>query len=251
VTLGIFTPWPLWWDPGNFHVKYYRTKSLKEHFMRHPEEAIQPVASRRRFLWSISLAAATSVFSEAQLALTAPRATSNTESQAGSASNDNLDAERMRALAAFTALTMETPNPVPYGADILDSKTGERLMRATNAVSQEHDPSAHAELRTIRLACDKLSSYSLRGYTLYTTCEPCPMCMACSLWAGLDRVVYGATIADAARFGHQIQIPAAEVERRADMRCVVDGPVEHDVCLALFTNPNMQKAFKRWSSQKS
>jgi tRNA(Arg) A34 adenosine deaminase TadA len=156
----------------------------------------------------------------------------------------------MRALAAFTALTMETLDPVPYGAEIVHSKTGESLMRATNAVGPEHDPSAHAELRTIRLACNKIQSYSLRGYTLYTTCEPCPMCMACALWAGLDRVVYGATIADAARFGHQIHIPAAEVEKRADMRCVVDGPVEHDVCLALFTNPNMQKAFQRWNSQK-
>jgi len=218
--------------------------------MRHPEEGILPAASRRRFLWSVSLAATASVFSEAQLALAVPRASSSAESQAGSASNNNLDDERMRALAAFTALTMETPNPVPYGADILHSKTGERLMRATNAVSQEHDPSGHAELRTIRLACNKLSSHSLRGYTLYTTCEPCPMCMACSLWAGLDRVVYGATIADAARFGHQIQIPAAEVEKRSDMKCVVDGPVEHDVCLALFTNPKMQKAFQRWNSQK-
>jgi len=218
--------------------------------MCHPEVAIPPVTSRRSFLWSVSLAATTSVFSEAQLALAAPRPSANTESQAESAPNENLDAERMRALAAFTALTMDTPNPVPYGADILHSKTGKRLMRATNAVSQEHDPSAHAELCTIRLACNKLSSYSLRGYTLYTTCEPCPMCMACSLWAGLDRVVYGATIADAARFGHQIQIPATEVEKRSDMRCVFDGPVEHDACLALFTNPNMQKAFKRWNSQK-
>jgi tRNA(Arg) A34 adenosine deaminase TadA len=244
VTLGMFSSRPLWCEPGNFHVKYYRTKSLKEHFMLHPEVAIPVVTSRRSFLWSVSLAAATSVFSEAPLAVAASQETP--EGRAESV----LDQKRMRALAAFTALTMDTPYPVPYGAEIVHSKSGESLMRATNAVGQEHDPSAHAEVRTIRLACNKIESYSLRGYTLYTTCEPCPMCMACALWASLDRVVYGATIADAARFGHQIQIPAAEVERRADMRCVVDGPVEHDVCLALFTNPNMQKAFKRWNSQK-
>ena len=65
-----------------------------------------------------------------------------------------------------------------------------------------------------RLACKKLNAYSLSGYTLYTTCECCPMCMACALWASLDRVVYGATIADAARFGHQIHIPAAEIVKR-------------------------------------
>jgi tRNA(Arg) A34 adenosine deaminase TadA len=209
--------------------------------MRRPEVAIPLVGSRRCFLWSLSLAATTSMFSQAHVALAAPQTTP---------AESALDQQRMRSLAGFTALTMETPDPVPYGSEIVHSKTGESLMRATNAVGQEHDPSAHAEVRTIRLACNKLASYSLRGYTLYTTCEPCPMCMACALWASLDRVVYGATIADAARFGHQILIPATEVERRSDMRCVVDGPVEQAACLALFTNPNMQKAFKRWNSQK-
>src|ERR1700677_4442292 len=208
------------------------------------DAAIPRVTSRRSFLWSVSLAATTSILSEAPLAAADTQATP--DGQAESA----LDQKRMRALAAFTALTMETPNPVPYGAEIVHTKSGESLMRATNAVGPEHDPSAHAELRTIRLACSKLSSYSLRGYTLYTTCEPCPMCMACALWASLDRVVYGATIADAARFGHQIQNSAAEVEMRADMRCVVNGPIEHDVCLALFTNPKMQETFKRWNSPK-
>jgi tRNA(Arg) A34 adenosine deaminase TadA len=154
----------------------------------------------------------------------------------------------MRALADWTMLTMDTPSPVPYGAEIFDSKRGTSLMRAANAVHAEHDPSAHGEVRTIRLACKKLQSASLRGYTLYTTCEPCPMCMACCLWAGLDRVVYGATIADAAVYGHQIMIPSAEVQRRSDVPCVVDGPVEREHCLTLFTNPKMQAAFRRWNS---
>jgi tRNA(Arg) A34 adenosine deaminase TadA len=202
--------------------------------------------SRRDFLQALSLAATTVVLSEGQLALAARSAGALTASPADSAA----DAERMRAIAAFTALTMDTPNPVPFGAEIVDSKSGKRLMRATNAVGPEHDPSAHAEVHAIRLACKSLNSYSLRGYTLYTTCEPCPMCMACALWARLDRVVYGATIADAARFGHQIQIPAAEVAKRTDMTCIVNGPVERDVCFALFTNPKMQETFKRWNAEK-
>jgi len=156
----------------------------------------------------------------------------------------------MRSIAAYTALTLETPNPVPFGADIVNTKTGERLMRGYNAVGAEHDPSAHAETRCIRLACQKLQGFSLRGYTLYTTCEPCPMCMACALWAGLDRVVYGATIADANRFTLQIQIPASEVAKRSDMTCIVDGPIEQEVCVTLFTHPNMQKAFRTWSSRR-
>ena len=75
------------------------------------------------------------------------------------------------------------------------------------------------------------------------------MWMACALWADLDRVVFGATIADAARFVRQIHVSAAEIARRSDMNCGVDGPVEHDVCLALFTDPRMQNTLKRWNSQ--
>jgi tRNA(adenine34) deaminase len=157
-----------------------------------------------------------------------------------------VDRERMRSIAAFTAQTLDTPTPVPFGADILNTKTGERLMRSVNAVGPEHDPSAHAETRTIRLACAKLGSSSLAGYTLYTTCEPCPMCMSCALWAGLDRVVFGATIADAAKDVNQIYIPAKEVAKRSDMKCIIDGPVEQDMCVKLFTDPRMQKTFAMW-----
>jgi tRNA(Arg) A34 adenosine deaminase TadA len=161
-----------------------------------------------------------------------------------------LDAERMRALVAWTAKTLETDKPVPFGAEIVHTKTGERLMRAYNAVGQEFDPSSHAEVRTVRLACRKLKGFSLKGYTMYTTCEPCPMCMANALWAGLDRVVYGATIADANRFCRQIQIPATEVAERSDMECKVVGPVEQEQCLTLFTHPNMQRAFRTWSTRR-
>jgi len=159
------------------------------------------------------------------------------------------DSERMRDLAKFTALSLDTA-PNPFGCEIVNTKTGERLMRAMNAVGAESDPSAHAEVRTMRLACAKLKSPSLAGYTLYTTCEPCPMCMADALWAGVDRVVYGATIADANRFCRQIQIPATEVAKRSDMVCVVDGPLEREVCLAIFEDPRMQKAFASWTSKK-
>ena len=76
------------------------------------------------------------------------------------------------------------------------------------------------------------------------------MCMSNALWARLDRVVYGATIADANRYCLQIQIPAREVERRSDMDCVVDGPVLRDLCSSLFTHPKMQKAFRTWSTSK-
>ena len=156
----------------------------------------------------------------------------------------------MTALVAFTARSMRTENPRPFGAAIVHTKTGEPLLRALNAVKQEFDPSAHAEVRAIRLATKRLKNISLAGYTLYSTCEPCPMCMSAALWARLDRVVYGATIADANRHCNQIQIPATEVTARSDMACVVDGPLLRDECYALFTHPRMLQAFRLWSTRK-
>lgn len=156
----------------------------------------------------------------------------------------------MREIFRFTARTMNTARPVPFGALIVNTKTGERLTRATNAVMRENDPSSHAEVRTMRLACKKLKRPSLAGYTMYSTCEPCPMCMANALWAKLDRVMFGATIADANRHCLQIHIPAREVARRADMMCAVEGPVLRELCYTLFTHPNMLKAFRKWSTRK-
>lgn len=167
------------------------------------------------------------------------------------AQDARVDEERMREIVRFTARTMETPSPVPFGALIVDTRTGERLLRATNAVMRENDPSAHAETRTVRLACKKLKRPSLAGYTMYSTCEPCAMCMANALWARLDRVVFGATIADASKHCLQIYVPAKEVARRSDMHCKVVGPVLRDLCNTLFTHPNMQKAFRKWSTRKS
>jgi tRNA(adenine34) deaminase len=164
---------------------------------------------------------------------------------------ENDDEKHMRELYRFTARTLETKHPVPFGAMIVSTRSGKLLMRATNAVRRENDPSAHAEVRAVRLACKKLKRTSLARFTMYTTCEPCPMCMANALWARLDRVVFGVTIADANRHCLQIHIPAREVAERADMPCPVEGPVLRDLCNTLFTHSNMQKAFRKWSTAKN
>ncbi len=162
-----------------------------------------------------------------------------------------VDEERMGALVEFTARSMKTARPVPFGAAIVHSSSGEMLLRALNAVAKEFDPSSHAEVRAIRLATKKLKNTSLAGYTLYTTCEPCPMCMSAALWAGLDRVVFGATIEDANKHCRQIHISAKEVTERSDMRCEVAGPVLRDRCYTLFTDPNMLRVFALWRGGKS
>jgi tRNA(adenine34) deaminase len=160
------------------------------------------------------------------------------------------DSLQMAEIVAFTGRSMQTPRPRPFGDSIVHTASGKVLLRALNAVAQEFDPSSHAEVRAIRKATKRLKQLSLAGYTLYTTCEPCPMCMSAALWAGLDRVVYGATIADANRHCNQIRIPATEVASRSDMQCVVNGPVLRDECYALFTHPRMLRAFKLWSTRK-
>lgn len=167
-------------------------------------------------------------------------------------SNDGkaLDEERMRETIRFTRRTFNTARPVPFGALIVHTHSGELLHRATNAVAVENDPSSHAEVRAVRLACKKLKCCSLAGYTLYTTCEPCPMCMASALWARLDRVVFGARIADAERYCLQIHIPAKEVARRSDISCEVSGPVLRAECCELFSDPTMRQVFATWNNRR-
>lgn len=158
-----------------------------------------------------------------------------------------LDELRMMELVRFTAQTLDGVSPVPFGASIVHTDSGDLLMQAVNAVRRENDPSSHAELRTVRRAARKLKSPSLKGYTMYTTCEPCPMCMSNALWAGLDRVVFGATIDDASRHCKQIYVPAKEVARRSDMQVEVAGPVLRKACYELFTHPNMLRVFASWN----
>jgi len=157
-----------------------------------------------------------------------------------------VDGERMRALALAASGYLGTPRQSPFCADIIDTGTGHRLIRRLNAVAQEHDPSSHAEVRAIRAATKKLKTTSLKGYTLYTTCEPCPMCMAAALWAGVDRVIYGATIDDAAKHCPQIYTYAKQLVKRSDLQCEVVGPVARAECVALFEDPRMLAVTRLW-----
>ena len=159
-----------------------------------------------------------------------------------------VDQAYMAEIIRYTARTLATDSPVPFGALIAETKDNTILMRAVNTVRSENDPSSHAEVRCIRKAARKLKHPSLQGYTLYTTCEPCPMCMSAALWSSLDRVVYGATIADANRHCKQIHIPAEEVNRRSDMRLILTGPILRDEAYALFTHPNMLRVFASWKT---
>ena len=87
----------------------------------------------------------------------------------------------------------------PFGAVIV--REGQLIAEGQNRVTASLDPTAHAEVSAIRAACQVVGDFSLAGMTLYTSCEPCPLCVSASLWARLDRVVFAADRDDAARGG--------------------------------------------------
>lgn len=87
----------------------------------------------------------------------------------------------------------------PFGAVVVQD--GRLLAEGQNRVTRDMDPTAHAEVVAIRAACRDKGDFSLAGATLYTSCEPCPLCMSAALWARIDRVVYAADRHDAAKGG--------------------------------------------------
>ncbi len=107
-------------------------------------------------------------------------------------------------------------------------RDGEIIAEGANRVVAERDPTWHGEMEAIREACKKLGTFKLKGCTMYTSAEPCPMCAAASYWAGIERIYYGATVADALEYGgfddamisqqlrHPTQdrtIPASQIQR--------------------------------------
>lgn len=146
----------------------------------------------------------------------------------------------------MTRAKLKTKHPSPFGSQIVNTKTSKLLARKLNNVIPDSDPTGHAEVRVIRDACKKIGSPRLSGYTLYTTCEPCPMCLTACIWAGLDRVVYG-TVVRPPNSPHPplFEYSAKDFAAKCRLPCVVDGPVEEALCRALVDDPLVQKYFAK------
>ncbi|WP_022890300.1 nucleoside deaminase [Agromyces italicus] len=119
----------------------------------------------------------------------------------------------------------------PFGAIVVTADG--RVFEGVNRVTANLDPTAHAEVSAIRAACQGTGSFDLSGATLYTSCEPCPMCLASSLWARIDRVYFAANRDDAADAGFDDAVfyryfegdasdraimPVSDIELPADLR---------------------------------
>jgi guanine deaminase len=128
----------------------------------------------------------------------------------------SMDDKFMRRAIALSIGNLREGKGGPFGAVIV--KGGEVIAEGTNAVTSTNDPTAHAEIVAIREACRKLDSFQLTGCELYTSCEPCPMCLGAIYWARLDRVFYGNCRADAAAIGFDDDFIYSEIPVSVDLR---------------------------------
>lgn len=126
----------------------------------------------------------------------------------------------------------------PYGAVVV--KDGQIIGQGMNEVTSTNDPTAHAEMTAIRAACQNVGSWQLAGCELYTSCEPCPMCMAAAYWARLDRVYFGNSKEVAGQYGFGSQSIYDEIAKPHANRQLPMMPLMPDKAL---------EAFEEWANK--
>ena len=125
----------------------------------------------------------------------------------------------------------------PFGAVIV--KDGKLIAKSANTVTTTNDPTAHAEVSAIRKACKKLNTFDLTGCVIYTSCEPCPMCLAAIYWARISSIYYANTKGDAADIGFDDQFIYEEIDRAmADRKLPVEQMMRDEA----------QQAFRQWTA---
>ena len=126
----------------------------------------------------------------------------------------------------------------PFGAVIV--KDGEVIAEGFNNVTSSNDPTAHAEITAIRNACKKLNTFDLSGCELYTSCEPCPMCLAAIYWARIEKIYYANTKEDAANINFDDDFIYQEFAKPKNSRSI---PVEQ------LGREEAIKVFEKWSKK--
>lgn len=126
----------------------------------------------------------------------------------------------------------------PFGAVIVD-KEGNIISNGNNKVLLNNDPTAHAEIVAIRNACEKLETYDLNGCVLYTSCEPCPMCLSAAIWANIKKIYYGCTKEDANSIGFRDDIIYDFL--KGENKNLVDlENIDRDECIKVFEKYNKE-----------
>lgn len=145
----------------------------------------------------------------------------------------------MREAIRLSIEQMKAGHGGPFGCVIV--KDGRIIARGFNQVTSTNDPTAHAEVDAIRKACKELGSFQLTGCDLYTSCEPCPMCLGAIYWARPQRVFYANTKRDAAMIGFDDQFIYDELEKALPMRAIPMTQLLREEAIA---------GFEAWSAQE-
>lgn len=144
----------------------------------------------------------------------------------------------MRRAIALSEKSVRTGGG-PFGAVI--AKDGEIIAEASNTVTLDHDPTAHAEVNAIRQAARKLGTFDLTGCDIYTSCEPCPMCLGAIYWAHLDRIYYANDRKDAAHIGFDDDFIYHEIALQ---------PADRHKQMQILLPEEARKAFDMWMESK-
>ena len=131
----------------------------------------------------------------------------------------------------------------PFGAVIVKNDTQEIIGLGHNMVTMNNDPTLHAEIVAIKDACHNLNSFKLEDCTLYTSCEPCPMCLGASYWAHIKTIYYGNTKADAKEIGFDDSFIYEELNKPVQERSIQMIHMDEFKLHA-------KKAFEEWVEQK-
>lgn len=125
----------------------------------------------------------------------------------------------------------------PFGAVIV--RNGEVLSTGVNTVTIDNDPTAHAEVNAIRNACSRIGDFKLTGCTVYSSCEPCPMCLSALYWAGVKKIYFGNTKEDAAAIDFSDKFIYDEIESE---------PADRHIPGIKVDNTETIRAFEKWAS---
>lgn len=142
----------------------------------------------------------------------------------------------MRMAIALSQQNVQQALGGPFGAVIV--KDGEVIAQSANRVVPDNDPTAHAEVAAIRLACQTMNTFDLSGCVIYASCEPCPMCLGAIYWARIDKIYYANTKTDAAAIGFDDAFIYEELDCAIEKRKI---PVEQ-----LLRNEAIE-VFNAWS----
>ena len=148
----------------------------------------------------------------------------------------NKDLNKFMLRAIELSLKSVENNGGPFGCVIV--KNDSIIAEGSNEVTKNNDPTAHGEIVTIRKACKSLNTFNLKGTEMFTSCEPCPMCLSAIYWSHIDKIYYGNTRKDASKIGFDDNFIYDEL--KLDLR-------ERKIKLIQINQEEAKEAFNKWS----